>query len=128
MAKGDYFGPDLRIDMTPLLQGTQELNKRLDNGVAGVFEYYDSRIEQYMKTNAPWTDRTGNARNGLRAQAGHKPFESHWVDLWHSMPYGIWLEVRFSGRYAIVIPSLVKFGPQIMGTLSKLFSRLGSSG
>jgi hypothetical protein len=127
MAKGDYFGPDIRMDVTPLLKGVVMLDRKLDNGVAGVFEYYDSRIETHMKSSAPWTDRTGNARSGLRAKAGHAPFKSHWIDLWHSVPYGIWLEVRFAGRYAIVIPTIVQYGPKIMGTLNKLFARLGGS-
>lgn len=124
MARGDYFGPDIKLDMSPLLKGVPVFDAKLDRGVAGVMEFYDSKIETYMKTNAKWTDRTGNARNGLRAVAGHTPFVSHWIDLFHSVPYGIWLEVRFAGRYAIVIPALTRYGPMVMGTMSKLFARL----
>lgn len=123
MAK-PWMGPDIRMDVTPLLKGLPAFDAKLDRGVAGVFEFYDSKIETYMKTNAKWTDRTGNARNGLRAKAGHDPFKSHWVDVYHSVAYGIWLEVRYAGRYAIVIPALTRYGPQMMGTLSKLFGRL----
>lgn len=123
----NYLGPDIKMDMKDLIQGTQKLNGRLDIGVAGVMEMYDSKIEAHMKTRATWTDRTGNARNGLRAVAGHKPMESHWIDLFHSVPYGIWLEVRFAGRYAIVIPTIVTYGPKVMATLNKLFDRLGRS-
>lgn len=123
MASG-WIGPDINMDLTPLVKGLPEFDRKLDRGVAGVMEFYDSKIESYMKTNAKWTDRTGNARSGLRAVAGHTPFVSHWIDLFHSVPYGIWLEVRFSGRYAIVIPSIVRYGPMIMGTMNKLFARL----
>ena len=122
--KGVYVGPDLNLDMTPLIKGVPVFDAKLDRGVAGVMEFYDSKIESYMKTNAPWTDRTGNARSGLRAQAGHLPFVSHWVDLYHSVPYGIWLEVRFAARYSIVIPSMVRYAPMIMGTLTRLIGRL----
>lgn len=118
-------GPDLKVDMSPLLKGVVTLDQRLDRGVAGIMELYDSRIETWMKTNAPWTDRTGNARNGLSAQAGHIPFVAHWVDLFHRVSYGIWLEVRFAGRFSIVIPAIVHFGPRIMVTMNKLFTRLG---
>lgn len=119
-----WFGPDIQMDMSGLLPNVQKFSQRLDNGVAGVMEYWDSRMEAYMKTNARWTDRTGNARSGLRAQAGHDKGKAHWVDLWHSVPYGIWLEVRWAGRYAIVIPTIVEYGPKVMGTLNKLFARL----
>jgi len=114
------------LNMAPLLRGVQQLDERTDRGVAGVVEYWDSRIEAYMKVNAPWTDRTGNARSGLFAKAGHQKGQRHWIDLGHRVPYGIWLEIRFGGRYAIVLPSLILFGPKIMGTLNKLFARLGN--
>lgn len=125
---GKYLGPDIKMDVTPLLKGVQTLNIRLDNGVAGIMERYDSVIEAHMKTTARWTDRTGAARSGLGAVAGHKRFESHWIDVFHRVPYGIWLEVRFAGRYSIIIPSIVLYGPKIMGTMNKLFARLNAGG
>lgn len=125
MAKREGSNINLELDMSPLLKGTLTLDKRLDNGVAGVMEYWDGRIEAGMKTGATWTDRTGNARAGLRAVAGHRPFVAHWIDMFHSVAYGIWLEVRFAGRYAIIIPSLITYGPRVMATMNKLFARLG---
>lgn len=124
MAKGDF---ELELDMAPLFKGLKVLDQRTDNGIAGVMEYWDSRIESYMKTGAPWTDRTGNARSGLFAKAGHERGKRHWIDLGHRVPYGIWLEIRWSGKFAIVFPSLVRFGPKIMQTMSKLFARLGTA-
>jgi len=126
MAK-DNTGFHFELDMAPLLKGIEVLDERTDLGVAGVVEYWDSRIEAHMKVNAPWTDRTGNARAGLFAKAGHQRGQRHWIDLGHRVPYGIWLEVRFAGKYAIVLPSLILFGPKIMKTLDKLFARLGTS-
>lgn len=123
MAKGDFeFG----LDMTPLLRGLKQLDERTDRGVAGVVEFWDSRIEAHMKVAAPWTDRTGNARIGLFAKAGHQKGQRHWIDFGHRVPYGIWLEIRWAGRYAVVLPTLVLFGPRIMRTLNKLFARLGN--
>jgi hypothetical protein len=114
------------LDMAPLLKGITVLDERTDRGVAGVVEYWDSRIESHMKINAPWKDRTGNARIGLFAKAGHERGQRHWIDLGHRVPYGIWLEIRWEGRYAIVFPTLIMFGPRIMKTLNKLFARLGT--
>ena len=123
MAKGNDFS--FELDMKPLLRGVAVLDAQTDRGVAGVVEYWDSRIEAHMKLKAPWTDRTGNARISLFAKAGHLPGVRHWIDLGHGMPYGIWLEIRFGGKYAIVFPTLVLYGPKVMGTLTKLFARLG---
>jgi len=122
MAKGDF---SFELDMTPLLRNLVVLDERTDLGIAGVVEYWDSRIEEHMKIAAPWTDRTGNARSGLFAKAGHEPGQRHWIELGHRVPYGIWLEIRWAGRYAIVFPTLLVYGPKIMQTLTKLFARLG---
>lgn len=122
MAKGDFA---LELDMAPLLKNLVILDERTDNGIAGVVEFWDSRIEAHMKVTAPWTDRTGNARAGLFAKAGHEKGKWHWIDLGHRVPYGIWLEIRWGGRYAVVFPTLLIYGPKIMQTLNKLFARLG---
>lgn len=122
MAKGDF---EFELDMKPLLRNIVVLDEQTDRGVAGVMEYWDSRIEAHMKIAAPWTDRTGNARSGLFAKAGHEPGQRHWIDLGHRVPYGIWLEIRWGGRYAVVFPTLLTYGPKIMQTLNKLFTRLG---
>lgn len=78
------------------------------------------RIESWMKTNAPWTDRTGNARNGLRAEARAVNQDAQSIVLFGSVPYQVWLEVRWSGRYAIIGPAIEYWGPQVMSTVSKL--------
>jgi uncharacterized membrane protein YgcG len=60
-----------------------------------------------MKQDAPWTDRTGNARRGLFAQAVQinvsliRIYLSHGPDI----DYGKWLELRHGGRFAIVEPT-----------------------
>lgn len=82
-----------------------------------------SDAERYMKTNASWQDQTGNARNGLTA----KPFaegNNFGIDLFHSVPYGIWLEVRFSGRYAIIDPTLPVIGGEFMQLLNGIIGRV----
>lgn len=80
-------------------------------------------IENWMKTDAPWQDQTGNARNGLFARAYIEADEIGIV-LGHSVSYGIWLEVRWSGRYAIIQPAIDHWGPQVMRDFSRLMDRL----
>lgn len=74
--------------------------------------------ERYMKTNAPWQDQTGNARNGLAAEPFAEGAGSFGIDLFHQVPYGIWLETRFSGRYAIIDPTLPVIGGEFMSLLN----------
>lgn len=82
------------------------------------------RAVTHMRTTAPWTDRTANARNGLRAKAttpggGYRGNVMALV-LFGSVPYQIYLETRFSGRYAVILPTVELFGPQVMELLEKL--------
>jgi hypothetical protein len=79
-------------------------------------------VESYMKTEAPWTDQTGNARSGLFARA-FKEGSTVGIDLSHSVAYGIWLEVRFSGRYAIIEPTIEAMGPVVMRRYERLLER-----
>lgn len=72
-----------------------------------------------MKTNAPWQDQTGNARNGLRARAEGAGNGARIV-LSHSVPYGVWLEIRWGGRYAIIGPAIEEFAPRFMETAALL--------
>jgi hypothetical protein len=79
-------------------------------------EYYSDRARAYAQTNASWQDQTGNARQLLDAQSLVTASQMEIV-VYHGVPYGIWLEVRWSGRYAIIIPTLETIGPEVMGAL-----------
>lgn len=80
-------------------------------------------VENYMRNNAPWTDRTGNARNGLAARP-YEEGDSIGIVLYHQVPYGIWLETRWEGRYAIINPSIEAMGPRVMRSFERLLDRM----
>ncbi len=71
------------------------------------------QAENWMKQNAPWTDRTGNARQSLNAHAEIAPPVVRLV-LDHGMEYGKYLEFKHAGRFAIVGPAVDVFTPRIM--------------
>ncbi len=105
--------------MALLLNGSDKVNR----AIAATLQRQAVAAENWMKGNAPWTDRTGNARNGLSAQAVSQG-SSHAIDLLHQVPYGLWLEVRFEGRNAIIEPALTEFGPRVMQALNGTMERL----
>lgn len=59
-------------------------------------------MEAFAQANAEWQNRTGAARQGL---VGHAFADGGTVGaaIGHSVDYGIWLENRFEGRYAIIL-------------------------
>lgn len=80
---------------------------------------YAPRIEAWMKENAPWTDRTANARQTLWAEA----FD--FVDVivlafGHGVSYGVFLELANQGRYSVIFPALDYFGPKIWQDATRL--------
>lgn len=81
----------------------------------------------YMKSNAPWTDRTTVARNGL----GGIVFKQgkRWVmNLFGRANYQIWLEVKNGGKYAIITPTVQLWGPRVMSNMTGLIERLRARG
>lgn len=99
---------------------------KANRALVAAVQYHRPRAERMMKTGAPWTDRTGNARSSLFTKAEIEPMRSYGFVLGHGVSYGIWLEVRFSGRFATVIPTIQREGPAFMVTASKLFAVMWS--
>lgn len=91
--------------------------------VGQTVDYFSPRVEAYARQNAPWQDQTGNARSGLNTTTEHG-LGRHSIVLAHSVPYGIWLEVRFEGRNQIIIPTIKAMGVQLMTTLRSVLGRM----
>jgi hypothetical protein len=107
---------------TDTLSGNvRTLPSKVQRAVVGATEYGSTKATTYGKRNAKWVDRTGNARQSFRAYAVHERGRST-IIVAHGQSYGIWLEVRFSGRYAIIGPTLAYTGPLVMRLLGNLFS------
>jgi hypothetical protein len=109
--------------------GSLRVNLKNFNGdinalVAGVVDYRGARSVDYMKNNAPWKDRTGNARATLGAYGVHA-VDYHEIHLHGGVPYQIWLEVRWSGRYAIISKAVKFQGLALMNQLRGLIAKLG---
>lgn len=118
MAKNGF-----RITSDTLTPGLESFGSKLDKGLQVVMKYHEPQAEGYMRSHAPWRDRTTNARNGLTAKAiseGHR----HVIVCFHQMPYGPWLEVRWDGRYRIIVPTIINQGREVMITVRGLLSRL----
>lgn len=112
-----------------LVAALDTMNNEMDRAITAVMLYHAPLAEAYAKKNARWIDRSTNARNGLYARmerSGHTASRARWrIHVGHAVPYGIFLEVRFSGRYAIIEPTVKHEGTEVMKTLSGLFREMG---
>lgn len=95
----------------------------VDAGVDLAFDAMEATATGYARANAPWTDQTGNARNGLFATHQSEPMVVHRLVVYHTMPYGVWLEVRWSGRYAIIGPTLFHTAPDLAANVAAAVNR-----
>ena len=113
----------LAWDDRALLNRLQIAPARASRALTTIMAYHSPKATAYMRSNAKWKDQTGNARNGLFSQ----PFSQHpkyGIIVAHRVPYGIWLEVRWSGRLSILDPTIQAQGVEVMQTCSTLFSRI----
>lgn len=88
--------------------------RQIEAGVRRVADRMAKEIEAHMRANAPWRDRTGNARRLLQAEVLDVTGRAALILLTHGVPYGIYLEAR---GYAIIGPTLDLYGPRIMQEL-----------
>jgi hypothetical protein len=115
-----------------------------------VMAHDGAAMQNAARANAPWHDRTGNARGGLffavdgfnlrpitgkvapkdpaafRRDAVHVAGEGGdastlVIVLGHTMFYGRFLELENGGAYAIVIPTIEQFVPVVEASLKRLY-------
>ena len=101
-----------------LIIALETFEQRIDMMIRFIVDYHATEGEARMKLDAPWTDRTSAARNGLHTVTSHSP--GHYtITFAHSVHYGIWLEVKFSGRDAVIMPTVISQGQALMSDLNK---------
>lgn len=119
MAKISYTYDDRELQVN--IKG---LKGKVDKALSAITDYHAVEGTAYMKENAPWTDRTTNARNGLHTVVPPVEGNRHVIIFSHTVHYGIWLEIANSGRYQIIMPAVRHEGQLLMKRLRGLFARL----
>lgn len=76
------------------------------------FAYNAAEIENQEKRNAPWTDRTGNARNTIYAFS-ERDGDNIEIFTGIGIEYGKYLEVSNQKKFAIIKPTVDEFLPKI---------------
>lgn len=107
--------------MSEIQRGLLEYERRVNSALMQLAEYLARIFEQEAKREAPWTDRTGNARQRLHAFT--RAISQDVVEVWlsHGVEYGVYLETRFQGRYAIIWPTIEAHLAEIDRMLRAIF-------
>lgn len=77
------------------------------------------KLEAEGKRNAPWTDRTSNARNSIQ---GNSRWEGEQLVIFLSgnVNYFIYLELAMEKKYSILVPTIEKNANEILRGFKKL--------
>lgn len=77
------------------------------------FEDAAQQVADAARSNAIWEDQTGDARAGLEAKAEIIGGDVV-LTLYHTVDYGLWLEVIQNGRFGIIMKTLQEESPRIL--------------
>jgi hypothetical protein len=91
-----------------------EVPKKLEENVLAVA----IQALAFAKEQASWTDRTGDAREGLDTDVVYANNSIIW-SMYHTVDYGLWLETIQSGRFSVIMPTLELFASRIGDHLSE---------
>lgn len=94
--------------------------RAVKNVIVEVANYWKPILETAAKEHAPWTDRTANARQGLQALVDELANDTVVLYLAHGVDYGIYLETKYAGRYAIIWPTISEHLPRIFAMLQSV--------
>lgn len=92
---------DLTFDNEIVLQNIQGLEGRVRQQVNVLGNATGQKMQSFAQENAPWTDRTGDARQLLKYKSTMDK-NGVTVSIFHQVEYGLWLEVAHNEKYAIL--------------------------
>ena len=108
-----------------LATAVERYGDRVLTAVAAVAQYVATQMQNQAQADAPWTDRTGNARTGIFGTS-EADFGAHIVTIYLShgatIDYGVWLELANSGSYAVIMRTMESHYDSLMDLLREIFA------
>lgn len=109
---GQFLGSKGKLRGT-LIDGIGNFEFKTREVMEDIAVKFAEELRDYARQNAPWDDMTGDARGGLDANV-NADGDLLSVGLFHGVDYGIWLEIRWNGRYAIILPTMERKGSELL--------------
>lgn len=107
-----------------LARAVEQYGDRVLVAVQAVAGRVATAMQNDARANAPWTDRTSNARSGLFGVATRDAAQRvviAYLSHGPAIDYGVWLELAHGGRFQIIMPTIEKHLPDIKAELEAIF-------
>ena len=112
-----------RIESDRLMNGLSRLEARANSAVRVYLETEALKVQNTARSEAPWTDRTGQARQRLTTNVSVTG-NGFRMELSHGVDYGIWLELAHEQRFAILDPTIKKESLRIVRGCKNLVNKI----
>lgn len=107
------------VDVFP--KGYRQYAMQLQEALTQLALLYAPQIQAWMHANAPWQDRTGNARAALFAEV-QTLINGIVLAIGHGVDYGTYLEYAHAGAYSIIGPALDTWSLELWNAIRSLLS------
>lgn len=108
-----------KFDASNLVKGIAEREIKTRAALGLYADTVTKKMEAHAKSNKPWVDRTGRAKQSLNSSWKWVGDVAR-VELSHGVYYGIYLEFCNEKRYAIIKPTIDVISPQAIRGLNKI--------
>lgn len=94
-------GYTVKIDGSEVKKNLDLTNQKVRRALSKMGNVIAQQMQTNAQTNAPWTDRTGAARSGLKGESKFTGDELD-ISIKHTVDYGVYLELCHAQRFAIL--------------------------
>lgn len=107
------------------IQKLKEFTPKLKAALALDSQNIAKEMEKWAKENASWADRTAHARLFLKSTVKWTNTNTLMVAMSHNVDYGVYLELAYEGKYAILERAITEFAPQFQEGWKKIIDSVG---
>ena len=110
---------EFKFDASDLLKGLADREIKVRASLGLYADTIAKKMETHAKTNKPWTDRTGRAKQSLNSSWKWMGDVAR-VELSHGVDYGVYLEFCNERRFSVISPTINYIAPKAIKGLNNI--------
>lgn len=106
-----------------ILHNLEQMKARADVALLAYTKTSALYLQNILRRDAPWQDRTGRARQTLTGK-GYKDNSDYVIELSYGVDYGVYLELAHEKRFAIIHPTIQHHSAEVIQAFEGLLNDL----